>query len=300
MNQMKYSLFVLIGASSYGISSSFIKMTIGAGYTAQEAMGGQYLFGVLMLSIALLFTKKERMTARQTFELLFVGLFVSLTSILYANSLALVPAAIAVVMLFQFTWIGILIEAVHTRKFPSSAKLVSVLLLWMGTLLAAGIGSAGFDWRENMAGVVYGLLSAVSFALFIFFSGKAGRGVPVIQRSTVISAGGLAFLLLMISPSYIIDGTVTGGLWKFGLILGLTGIILPVVLFAVGTPKIDSGTATIAGAAELPAAILAAMLILGEAITVQQTMGIALILAGMAIPQMKFPSGKRRRRLQRS
>ena len=47
------------------------------------------------------------------------------------------------------------------------------------------------------------------------------------------------------------NGTLNNGLWKYGIMLGLFGLVIPVVFFAIGSPKIDSGTAMIAGAAEL-------------------------------------------------
>lgn len=294
MHQWKYSLFVLIGASSYGISASMIKLTLGAGYTAQQAIGGQYSFGFLILVAIFLMSKKTKMTVRQLIQLLSVGVIVSLTSILYALSLRSIPASIAVVLLFQFTWIGILIEAIYIKKFPSRTKLLAVILLWFGTLFAGGIGSQSFDWSQNIEGIVFGLLSAISFALFIFLSGKVGTGLPAIQRSTVISAGGLILILFMTSPAWIIHESVTNGLWKYGILQGLFGIILPVVFFAIGTPKIDSGTATIAGAAELPVAIVAAMLILGEKISLYQSMGIVLIMIGMAVPQINLLTRKKR------
>ena len=193
----------------------------------------------------------------------------------------------------------ILIEAVDLKRMPSRKKLLSVFLLWIGTLLAAGIGSKGFIWKDNFEGIMYGLFSAITFAFFIFFSGKVAKGVPAIQRSTVISAVGLAFVLTIISPTFIMNGTLVSGLWKYGIMLGLFGLVIPVVFFAIGTPKIDSGSAMIAGAAELPAAIVAAMLILGEKITFVQALGIILIMIGMAIPQMYFPSSRIRRSFQR-
>lgn len=283
---MKYSLLVLIGASSYGISASMIKLTMNAGYTVQEAMGSQYFFGFLMLTAIFLCTKKTKMTLKQLVELFLVGMVVSLTSILYAFSLRTLPASIAVVLLFQFTWIGILLEAFYIKKFPTRGKLLAILFLWIGTLLAGGIASQSFDWSQNIEGIIFGLLSAFTFALFIFLSGKVGRGIPAIQRSTVISVGGLFLVLFIASPVWIIHEAAVNGLWKYGILQGLFGIILPVVFFAIGTPKIDSGTATIVGAAELPAAILAAMLILGEKVLFVQSLGIVLIMIGVAIPQL--------------
>ncbi|MBS4179245.1 EamA family transporter [Bacillus sp. FJAT-49731] len=299
MHQLKYLLFILVGASSYGISASMIKRTIGAGFSAQESMGGQYLFGFLMLAVIFLFTKKTKMTIKQSIELLLVGMVVSLTSIFYALCLRSVPASLAVVLLFQFTWIGILIEAIYLKKRPSRAKLIAILLLWIGTLLSGGIGSQSFEWSQNIEGIVFGLLSAISFAIFFFISGKVGAEIPAIQRSTVISAGGLLLVFFTITPLQIMHETVEHGLWEYGILQGIFGIILPVVFFALGTPKIDSGTATIAGAAELPAAIFAAMLILGESISIYQTVGIVIIIIGVAVPQINLFDMKGKWRLLR-
>ena len=47
----------------------------------------------------------------------------SMTGIFYAISVEELPASIAVVLLFQFTWIGVVIEAIANRTFPSREKL---------------------------------------------------------------------------------------------------------------------------------------------------------------------------------
>ena len=182
MKSYRASLCVLIGASSYGIHASVVKPGLGKGYSVPDITGLQYLFGLVMLFAAFLFTRKVKMTAGQVASLLGVGVFLSLTGIFYGMSLSLIPASIAVVMLFQFTWIGVLIEALYIRKLPSKKKLVSVLFLWIGTLFAGGLGSShGFDWTDNSLGLLYGFGAAVTFALFMFFSGKAARNVPTFQ-----------------------------------------------------------------------------------------------------------------------
>ncbi|MDQ0215599.1 drug/metabolite transporter (DMT)-like permease [Oikeobacillus pervagus] len=299
MNQFRYSLFVLIGACSYGIHASIVKLTIAAGFTVGQVTGSQYLFGLAMLMAVYFFTKRVKMSWKDVSSLMTVGLLLSATGIFYGLSLARVPASIAVVMLFQFTWIGILIEAIYHRAMPSNQKLISVVFLWAGTLLAGGVGSTNFQWGEHLDGVVYGLLAAITFALFIFYSGKVAPGVPTIQRSVFITSGGLLLVLFYVSPILIVDGVLTTGLWKYGLLLGIFGTILPVVFFAIGTPKIDSGLATIVGAAELPAAIVAALFILGEAVSFLQMTGIMIILIGIAIPQIHFPTHRPKRSFSR-
>ncbi|KML08145.1 EamA family transporter [Rossellomorea marisflavi] len=288
MKSYRASLCVLIGASSYGIHASVVKLGLGKGYSVPDITGLQYLFGLVMLFAAFLFTRKVKMTVKQVSALLGVGVFLSLTGIFYGMSLSLIPASIAVVMLFQFTWIGVLIEALYVRKVPSKKKLVSVLLLWIGTLFAGGLGSSrGFDWTGNSLGLLYGFGAAVTFALFMFFSGKAARSLPTFQKSMMISLGGILVVLAVFQPSFIQQPSKIIEMTDFGLLVAIFGNILPVVFFAIGTPHLDSSMSTIMGAAELPAAILAAMWILHEQVAIFQFAGIALILAGIIIPQIQ-------------
>ncbi|KAA0566870.1 EamA family transporter [Bacillus sp. CH30_1T] len=290
MKPINASLCVLIGASSYGIHASVVKLGFAEGYSVSDVTGIQYLFGVAMLFLAFLFTKKIRMTKTHWVSLFGGGILLSF-------SLHEVPASIAVVMLFQFTWIGVLIESIYLKKFPSNKKLLSVVFLWMGTLLAGGvISSERFRWSENGMGILFGFFAAITFALFIFFSGKVAKEVPTIQKSMMITLGGLLVVLIAFRPSFIQEPVQIVEMADFGLLVGIFGSIFPVVFFAIGTPHLDSSLSTIVGAAELPTAILAAMWILHEQVVLLQFIGILLILIGIAIPQ--FHIGPVRNRKQ--
>ena len=103
----------------------------------------------------------------------------------------------------------------------------------------------------------------------------------------IISLGGILVVLAVFQPSFIQQPSEIVGMADFGLLVAIFGNILPVVFFAIGTPHLDSSMSTIMGAAELPAAILAAMWILHEQVAVFQFAGIVLILAGIIIPQIQ-------------
>lgn len=289
MKPINASLCVLAGASSYGIHASVVKLVFAEGYTVTEITGVQYLFGLMMLLAAFLFTKKVKVSLKQVLSLFGIGALLSMTGVFYGLSLSKVPATIAVVMLFQFTWIGLLIEALYMKKWPANKKLVSAAFLWMGTVLAGGIASSGgFNWTENIPGILYGVAAAFTFALFLFLSGKVARGVPTIQKSLLITFGGLLVVILALQPSFIREPARLIDMGEFGLAVAVVGTIFPVVFLAIGSPHLDSSITTILGAAELPAAILSAMLILHEQVTALQMMGIILILIGIAIPQLHF------------
>ncbi|MNJ48734.1 EamA-like transporter family protein [compost metagenome] len=96
----------------------------------------------------------------------------------------------------------------------------------------------------------------------------------------------LVLAMIAFTPSILFDGSIVNGLWKFGIPLGLLGIIVPVIFFAIAVPKVGPGLGTILGAAELPAAVIVSVLVLQEHVSFLQWFGIVVVLVGIAVPQI--------------
>lgn len=94
-------------------------------------------------------------------------------------------------------------------------------------------------------------MSAVSFAFYIFVSGRVATQVPAVNKSLYMTTSAMVIIMTVFSPSFLYDGAITDGLWKYGLPLGLLGIVIPVLFFSIGVPKLGSGLGAILGAAEL-------------------------------------------------
>ncbi|GIP27477.1 multidrug transporter [Paenibacillus sp. J23TS9] len=292
MNKLKYSLLILIGACSYGVLSSIMKVGMNEGFTVSQMLGGQYVFGWLLLLLLMLLFSRKKLAPKQWLSLLAVGITMSGTSVFYGKAVERLPASIAVVLLFQFTWIGVLMEAAADRRIPSRSKIISIVILIMGTLLAGGVIGESTG-PLDMKGVVYGLLAAFTFALYMFVSGRVGTTVPVFNKSFFMTTGSGVIVLSVFSPAFLWDGALGAGLWKYAVILGILGILIPVLFFAIGMPKVGSGTGAILGAAELPAAVVASVLLVHEHVSSLQWFGIVLIFIGIAVPQIRFSRRKR-------
>jgi drug/metabolite transporter (DMT)-like permease len=280
----KYALLVLIGSCSYGVLSTIAKLAYNEGFVAQEVVASQYFFGwIFLLFVTLLFSRKKA-PLKQVMLLMFVGTSTSLTGIFYGLTLEQISASMAVVLLFQFTWIGLVMEAISERTFPSREKLIAIVVLFLGTLLAGGAFEQG-SASINTLGLIYGLLSAVGFALFIFVSGRVATDVPALNRSLYMITGALILIMMVFSPEFLYNGSLTNGLLKYGVALAVLGTLLPVVCFAIASPKVGTGIATILGAVELPVAVLVSMLVLKDDVSLLQWIGITIILLGIMIPQ---------------
>ncbi|MFJ7919120.1 EamA family transporter [Lysinibacillus fusiformis] len=285
MNKLKFSLVVLLGACSYGILSSILKVGFSNGYTFPELLGGQYVFGWFGLLILVLTFSRHKVSLKNIVSLLAVGTTMSLTSIFYGFSVKELPASIAIVLLFQFTWMGVLIEAIANKTFPSREKVLSIVILFIGTMFAGGIFE-GLGQQLSMKGILFGLLAAVTFSLYIFASGRVSTEVPIYSKSFLMTTSATLFVCIMFPPTYLMDGTLQAGLWKYALILGFFGVVIPVICFSIGIPKVGTGLGTILGAVELPTAVIASITLVHEVVSPLQWLGIICILLGIFIPQM--------------
>ena len=271
---------------------------------SNDVVMSQYLFGWMMMAVlagglfAASAARKKAAApklprAKNVIGIGAVGISIALVSTCYIFALQTVPAHIAVILLFQYTWMDIILEALYTRKLPHISIVTSVLILVAGTLLAAGVG-AGAEHLDPV-GILFGIGSAFFYAIYIFLLGKVDVEVHPITRSFCILSFALLFLICIFTPAYFTSGVLADGLWKYGILIGILGCAIPSFFFAIGTPKISTGAATILSSSELPAGIICSVIILSEAVTPLQWAGVVLLFFGIAFPYLWEWAANRRR-----
>jgi drug/metabolite transporter (DMT)-like permease len=295
MNRMNHYLavvLVLLGATSYGLGSTAFKLAISDGWSVQHLTFYQVLSGTVLLWLALGATRLRRGTSslvstwRSWLRLVIIGIVgLSLTTVLYNEALARLDASLGIVLLFQFTWITILLESVHKRKWPSKKEWIAIVCIAIGTVLAVGLLGQDFSRLDGL-GVIFGLLSGVTYSLFFFLTGFLPKNLDPIAKSAVMSTSSLIFVIMLQAPATF-DWSISGSLIGWGVLLGFLATAFPFFCFNYGISKIGSSLAALLGAMELPAAVIAAYLLLDEPLTGWQGAGIGLIIAGIMAAQPK-------------
>lgn len=282
MGMWKYAVLVFLGGCSYGVISSFVKLAYGDGFALGDVTGSQYVLGAIMLWLFALFVPKIKINGKQWLILMISGTPMGLTGIFYNQALEYVDASFAIILLLQYTWMSMVLQWIFDKQAPSRQSLVATTIILIGSVLASGLLKQ--DMTFSFIGVSWGLLAALSFATFIFVSGRTSIPVHPIYKSAIMTTGAALLVCIMLPPVFLINGALTNGLLLYGLLFGFFGSLVPAVLFNVGMPKIGSGLGTILSASELPTAVLMSTLVLHEAVTLSQWLGVIIILAGIALP----------------
>lgn len=292
---MKYILLVLCGACSFGLLSTFVKKAYESGFNVGDVVGSQNLFGVIMLWILVFVTAKStkqpakshklKVTRRQALTLMAVGTTTGLTGMLYYTALQYISASFAIILLFQFTWMGILLEAVVERKRPGKDKIFSLITLLIGIIMASGYLGDGQE-AVSWIGVTLGLLAAVTYALFVWFSGKTAKQVAPITRSAIMLSGSFILAMVVFPPHFLINGSLQEELLPWAILLALFGVVIPPLFYAIGVPRVGSGLATILSAAELPTAVIMSYVVLNESVNWLQWLGVGITMIGIALPEL--------------
>ncbi|HEY8955028.1 DMT family transporter [Chitinophaga sp.] len=280
----RYILMVFAGACSFGILSTFVKLAYREGYTAAEISVTQAFTGMVVLWLLYLINRRQRHPVRPAdwAWLLITGGCIGLTSFVYYVSVAYIPASVAIVILMQFTWIGLLMEALFFKKIPSLLQLVTTLMILTGTWMGSGLAGNGFTGLP-VKGLLYAGASAFLYAMYIIANSRVGKSLDTGKKSAVIIMGSTMCIFLVNAPQLVASTHFNTGLLKWALFLSLFGTIIPPLLFAKGIPKVGAGISAVIMTAELPVAVVCSHFILQEPVNGLQWAGVALMLLSMLL-----------------
>lgn len=290
-NVLKGVFLVALGATSYGMLATFVKLAYKDGYTTAEVTSSQFIYGILGVLLINLFQKlvnkekAQKASSKNIFQLMVAGTSLGMTSVFYYLCVKYIDVSIAIVLLMQTVWMGVLLEWILDKKRPSNQKIISVIIVLFGTFLATKLYefTIQLDWR----GIFWGILAAASFTTTMFTANKVALGISSAQRSLYMLLGGAVIVFTFSAFTQV--GSLNIGIFKnYGLFLALFGTIIPPILLNAGFPKTGLGLGSIVASLELPVSVLMAFLILNEKVVFWQWSGIALIILAIVIMNLNF------------
>lgn len=286
---MKGRIIVLLGAASFGILSTIVKLAYAQGFNVSQVVTSQLWLGALfcwvLVAAFALFKTTFAFQLQKDWKIIASGFPLGLTSFAYYQCVSYVPASIAILLLFQFVWMGVILDIIFKKQFPTPLQFMSVLALVLGTVLASGmLDQSEMVW--SVPGIAYGLVAALGYAIFLYVNGSDHTS-HFMLTAALRSTGGALFSMVFFLPWEGLSGIMSNGLLFYGVPLAIFGLVIPPVFFAYGIPKIGATEASIISGIELPVAVLSASIVLHEYVSTWQWLGVILILVAITVPQLK-------------
>ncbi|KGI67079.1 EamA family transporter [Mycolicibacterium rufum] len=298
-------LFAVGSAFAFGCSGPFAKALMTAGWSPTAAVtarlaGGAFAMAVFATVAHPGWLREARHHLRTVVA---YGLIpIAGAQLFYYNAVA--HLSVGVALLLEYT-APILVVGwlwATTRRRPTALTLGGVALAVAGITAVLGLvgphGLSGID--INPVGVGWGLAAAVCAACYFLMSenatGARGEsGAPALHPITLAAAGLIvgagAVALLGISGAmplrFTANDTVVAG-WTTSWVLPVVALaLLPTAiaytLGIVGIARLRPRFASLVGLSEVMFAVLAAWVLLGEAVTATQAVGGLIVLAGLAL-----------------
>lgn len=178
---------------------------------------------------------------------------------------------------------GVFFESLRDRALPAARTVVVVAFALVGLALVSLAGGTDATTAPRpVLGIVMSLVSGISYAASTVVSGDLSRRLGPV----VVTAATTAVALLVVTPFAVADGlgmpttpvTVGGIVW-----LGVVTTVFAYLLFYAGLRTTPGSVAMVLTLLEPATAVVIAILLLGEPVTVMGTVGTVVLLAAVAV-----------------
>ena len=249
------------------------------------------IFGALaLLVLALCDPASRRAWSRLPWRgVLFAGVSIGLYNLFFfwAVTKAGVGPGTAVAIGSAPIWATLYEVAVAGRR-PGPVRLAgqAVSVLGVAILSLSGGGPAG-----SILGVGLALLAGASYASYSLATSAIGHRAPstaIAAATFAVAAVFTAPILFMVPTSWIVGPMAWGAL----AFLGVAATGLSYALYTWGLTRVAASTAVTLALAEPVTAWLLATFAVGEPVTLQSALGVALILGGLAVVTGRSDRGR--------
>jgi drug/metabolite transporter (DMT)-like permease len=288
-------LYILIGATLWGVSSVVAKSLFNIGLPPAELVQIRLTLATLtLLLILLIFDRKRTIISLKDIPYFLVLGFVGVAGVQFTYYYTISKIHVGPAVLIQYlSPIWIALYAFIFQKEPlTKGKIVALLLAILGCYFTVG-GYRMDLLRLNRIGIVSGLISSLFFSFYALYGEK---GLKKYDPWTLILYGfgfGAVFYWILISPMKVITEGYSFKIWMAFLYIAIFSTLIPFGLYFKGIERVRATRASITATWEPVVAGITAYFILEEVLFPLQVLGGIGVITAIILLQMakeKTPS----------
>ncbi|BBZ66021.1 membrane protein [Mycolicibacterium insubricum] len=296
--------FALLSALCFGVSGSFARSLLDAGWSPSAAVAARLAGGAVALTVVCAFVNRGwlREVGKHAGTVLTYGLIpIAGAQLCYYN--AVQHLSVAVALLLEYTS-PVLVTAwlwLSTRRRPSNRTLAGVGMAVAGIVVVLDVAHGA---RINGVGIAWGLAAAVCAACYFMMGDisetTADDGTPLrpltlatgglwVGAAAVLALGGSGLMPLRFTGNDVVLAGATMSPLVSVLTLALVACAAAYALGIIGIALLKPGFASLLGLTEVLFAVAWAWLLVGETISWVQGIGGLVVLAGLALARSGDP-----------
>src|SRR5579872_2738401 len=270
--------FSVLSSMSYGSSPVFVRWAYDAGAVPLTLLATRYIVATIVILAALgIAGRSLAMPAERRFGGVVAGIFFAIMAFSYLFAIQRIPVSLAALLVFTYPLPVALLGRLRGEPLRP-ARLVAIAAAFVGLAVALGVEIGELD----LLGIASATVCSFTYAFGVFYFGDATRGADPM----VVTLHATATAAAIFVPLAALDGALT---LMPGSALGLVGVagvaftyLAGVICFFAALIRIGPLKTALLAQLEPVVSILSAVLILGEQLSLVQSVGVAVVLGALA------------------
>ncbi len=283
------SVFPLLAGVLWGLTGIFVRNLNGIGINNLHLTFFRSFFAALSLVIYFLITDKSKLKVNPKDLWCFFGtgiLSVLSFSVCYFYTLMHSSVSVAVILAYTAPFFVLILSAIIFREKITALKSVALIMATAGCFLLCKTDT---NTPVTAGLTAVGLLAGLSYASYsIFARFVVGKYPPLVitAYTFIFASAGSLFLVDFGEFSAALSASPSSIFTIF--IFSLVSTLMPYTLLTIGLKYVEAGKAAILTTTEVLTASLVGILFFREKITAAGILGIILILAAVALINIKL------------
>lgn len=291
--RVKGVLEILASGFFFGFLGLFGKQAFAMGLSPFEFLSMRYLFAAAMTFCFVVFrsrdVRKIWLGSKMTSLSIMLGVLgYAVFSSFYFLALGRISASMTVILLYTYPVLVAIGGAIFFKEHIPASRLPAIPMAFLGMVFLV--------WQDfqigQPIGLIFGLCSALFYSVYILVSSHWLKGIDAMTLTFWIQFGaGLTLLFVGFQvPGRVADVIATA--WPLILMIAFVCSVLAMSLFLSGLLKVKSWEASLLSMAEPITGVAVGILFLNETLSGAQWVGVALVLAALALVSVPAKAGQ--------
>jgi len=285
----KYPAFVLLAGALWGFMGFFVAHLADIGIDSTGAVMVRCAVAAVCFGATLLVKDRRLLKVRLRDAWCFLGsgiLALLFFTYCYFTSMNYIDMSTAAILLYTAPPIVMIISRFAFGEGFSRAKLIAVVMAFVGCCLVSGVGTGQ---GISTLGLLLGLGSGLGYALYSIFARCAlNRGydsLTVNFYSCALAAIGAMLIWGAVETFRVCFAAPVNMLWCFAT--GFISCFLPYLFYTYGLTGMETGKASIMASVEPVVATLVGIFVFGQKLSLMSACGVALVLGAIVVLNIK-------------